>query len=178
MKLIWEDPAPRKTGRKSKNEKIVTALKANPGKWARVAEGRGSAVSWFKANGCEAVGRTQSEGLIYTYARWPLAGEGKDLQPAPVKKPARKKKTAPAKAPAPRKANLLPAKKATVAEKATITPIRTTTLNVSAQDANATRAAQNGETTGNCPCGRRHVSIKDGRCRTCRTNARLRQVTA
>lgn len=136
MKLIWETPAPKKMGRKSKNEKIVAALKANPGQWARVAEGRGSSVSWFKNHGCEATGRSQPDGTVYTYARWPQAGEGKDPQPAPVKK------TAPAEAAA------------------------------------EARAAVTGESTGNCPCGRRRVAIKDGRCRTCRTNARIRQVSA
>lgn len=49
--IIWADPPPSKTGRPSEHQPFVDALRANPGKWARIPRlyiGRSSTTSLKK----------------------------------------------------------------------------------------------------------------------------------
>lgn len=80
--IQWKNPPSsiRGQGRASRIDKVVSALKENPGRWALVAENytTGAGVTYTK-RGCEITTRStgkksQAGNLLFDiYARWPEA---------------------------------------------------------------------------------------------------------
>lgn len=144
IEMEWKDPGPRRRkGRGGgRNLLVLDQLHANPGEWAVVATGKSTGQStWWKNNGCEVTSRRQDDGMVETFARWPMD----DVQPVPAEQapPARTEPIQPAPAvPAPPPAVELP------------TPLSPALI---------------GQRMGDCTCGRRDVLLDtDDLCILCR----------
>jgi hypothetical protein len=71
--ILWEDPPPisSKQLAHERNIEIFAQLKANPGKWAKVAEDTsiGSANTWLRW-GCEVRRQRTTPGKCNIWVRW------------------------------------------------------------------------------------------------------------
>ena len=68
----WVEPPSRKAGGPGNIAAFIEVLKQRPGTWARYPISVGtSAATYLKSKGCEATSRTNAEGNIDIYARWP-----------------------------------------------------------------------------------------------------------
>jgi hypothetical protein len=91
VKIVWKEPPPPKTG----NDAVLVELKANPGRWALLAEGKASSgmgTPWRKL-GCETRTVRTNPGdakpRYDLYVRWPAQKSLGNLSvPRPAPRPA------------------------------------------------------------------------------------------